>query len=79
MGVANTEAEQMRPFGEGEVAAAQDTKTGFGEQKDLASDLDRKKAEQAAAREDVQQSREENFEVGGALGQEGGPAVVEGR
>jgi hypothetical protein len=69
----------MRPAGEGEVAAAQTSKMGFGEQKDLASDLDRKKAEQAEAREAVQERRQKQVDVGGALGQEGGPAVVEGR
>ncbi|KAL9127916.1 MAG: hypothetical protein Q9217_003302 [Psora testacea] len=44
--VSNLEGEQMRPAGEGEVAKTQETKHGFGEQEDLASGLDRKKAEQ---------------------------------
>ena len=44
--VSNTEGEQMRAAGEGEIASAQDRKHGFGEQMDLASDLDRKKNEQ---------------------------------
>ena len=37
----------MRAAGDGDIAAAQDTKHGFGEQTSLTSDLDRKKAEQA--------------------------------
>lgn len=45
--VSNQEGEQMRAAGDGDIASAQDTKHGFGEQQDLASDLDRKKAEQA--------------------------------
>lgn len=36
----------MRAPGEGEVYAAQQAKTGFGEQGDLAADLDRKREEQ---------------------------------
>lgn len=36
----------MRAPGEGEVSSAQWHKTGFGEQEDLASDLDRKREEQ---------------------------------
>lgn len=65
----------MRPPGEGDVYEQQFKKTGFGEQKDLASDLDRKKAEQSGMREQVKQQRESNVDVGGALGQRGGPAV----
>ena len=37
----------MRAAGDGEIAAAQDSKHGFGEQSDLASGLDRKKEQQA--------------------------------
>ncbi|KAL8714391.1 MAG: hypothetical protein Q9220_001724 [cf. Caloplaca sp. 1 TL-2023] len=44
--VSNVEGEQMRAAGEGDIASAQDKKHGFGEQADLASDLDRKKEEQ---------------------------------
>lgn len=36
----------MRPAGEGDVYNAQREKHGFGEQEDLAADLDRKKEEQ---------------------------------
>jgi len=45
--VSNQEGEQMRAAGDGDIAAAQDTKHGFGEEGDLASGMDRKKAEQA--------------------------------
>jgi len=40
----------------------------------MASDLDRKKAEQAPAREKVQKEEAKQFDVGGVLGQRGGPA-----
>lgn len=36
----------MRAPGEGDIAQAQHTKQGFGEQPDLASDLDKKKEDQ---------------------------------
>ena len=49
--VSNQEGEQMRAAGDGEIAAAQDSKHGFGEQTDLASGLDRKKEEQAQLKE----------------------------
>ena len=73
------DGEQMRAPGEGEVMAAQWNKTGMGEQKSLTSDLDRMKAEQSGQRSEVQQSRREDVDVDGALGQTGGPATVEGR
>ena len=66
-------------MGEGEVADAQRHKTGFGEQMDLASDLDRKKAEQAPAREAIKDARNQGVDVAGTLSETGGPAVVEGR
>ena len=69
----------MATFGEGEVASAQHNKTGFGEAPDLASDLDRKKAEQAGARKEIKEQRSQGVDIGGVLGQRGGPAVVEGR
>ena len=47
---------------------------GGGKEQDFASDLDRKKAEQQEAREQIKGQRQENTEVGGALGQTGGPA-----
>ena len=69
----------MRAPGEGDVYKTQFNKTGFGEQEDLASGLDQKKAEQAGRREEVKSQRKEDVDVGGALGQRTGPAVVEGR
>ncbi|KAJ4372426.1 hypothetical protein N0V83_004200 [Neocucurbitaria cava] len=72
------DGEQMAAPGEGRVADAvrQGGKGqgGGGEQPDLASDLDRKKAEQAEARDAIKQSKGENTQIGGALGQQGGPA-----
>ena len=41
----------MRAAGDGDIAVAQEGKHGFGEQSDLASGLDRKKAEQAKIKE----------------------------
>ncbi|KAA6409732.1 MAG: hypothetical protein FRX48_06344 [Lasallia pustulata] len=73
------DGEQMRAPGEGDVMQRQFEKSGFGEQADLASDLDRKKQEQAGAREEVKSQRSKNVDVGRALGQTTGPAVVEGR
>ncbi|KAF1840493.1 uncharacterized protein K460DRAFT_296007 [Cucurbitaria berberidis CBS 394.84] len=76
------DGEQMAAPGEGRVANAvrQGGKGqgGGGEQPDLASDLDRKKAEQAEARDAIKQSKGENTQDGGALGQQGGPANVVG-
>ena len=50
--VSNQEGEQMRAAGDGDIAVAQEGKHGFGEQKSLTSDLDRKKAEQAEIKDD---------------------------
>lgn len=66
--VSDLTGEQMRAPGEGDIASAQDRKHGFGEQADLASDLDRKKAEQ-------QQRLEDRYE-GGSSGK-GGPGGVD--
>lgn len=49
--MSNEEGEQMRAAGDGDIAVAQDKKHGFGEQSDLASGLDQKKAEQAAIKD----------------------------
>ncbi|KAL8786413.1 MAG: hypothetical protein Q9195_008212 [Heterodermia aff. obscurata] len=48
----NTEGEQMRAAGDGDIAKAQETKTGFGEQSSLASDMDRKREEQDEVKEE---------------------------
>ena len=50
--VSNVEGEQMRAAGDGDIAAAQEDKHGFGEQKSLTSDLDGKKAEQAKIKDE---------------------------
>ncbi|MCJ1287961.1 hypothetical protein MMC26_007314 [Xylographa opegraphella] len=75
----NLDGEQMRATGEGDVYKQQFSKSGFGEQDDLAGDLDRKKAEQASARAEVKSQRKDDVDVGGALGNRVGPSVVEGR
>ncbi|KAL9597851.1 MAG: hypothetical protein Q9219_004872 [cf. Caloplaca sp. 3 TL-2023] len=66
--VSSLEGEQMRAAGEGDIASAQDKKHGFGEQADLASDLDRKKSEQ--------QERLQDRYSGGSSGK-GGPGGVD--
>ncbi|KAL8994281.1 MAG: hypothetical protein Q9169_005697 [Polycauliona sp. 2 TL-2023] len=66
--VSSLTGEQMRAPGEGEIASAQDNKHGFGEQADLASDLDRKKEEQ--------QQRLDDRYNGGSSGT-GGPGGVD--
>jgi hypothetical protein len=58
------DGEQMRAPGEGDVYRQQFKKTGFGEQEDLVSDLDKKKAEQAGARKEMKEAR-----VSGTRGQ----------
>lgn len=73
------DGEQMAVPGEGRVADAVAGRGkslgGGGEQPDLAADLDKKKAEQAEAREAVKKERGLGKDVvGGGLGQRGGPA-----
>jgi len=70
------EGEQLAVYGEDRIAdAVKGNQAGAGgKEPDTASDLDRKKAEQAPAREKVQEEKKENFDVGGILGQRGGPA-----
>lgn len=69
------DGEQMRAPGEGDVTRAVNEKPGAtGEQPDLASDLDAKKAEQAPLRAAVDQQKKHDVDVGGILGQRGGPA-----
>ncbi|MCJ1463910.1 hypothetical protein MMC07_002519 [Pseudocyphellaria aurata] len=48
----NLDGEQMRAAGEGEIYKAQQEKTGFGEQGDLAAGLDRKREEQDRIKEE---------------------------
>ena len=67
--VSSLEGEQMRAPGDGDVAVAQDKKHGFGEQSDLASDLDRKKADQARIKEKRSTGRgSDGVDVEGAVG-----------
>ncbi|KAI9686672.1 MAG: hypothetical protein M1820_010588 [Bogoriella megaspora] len=71
------DAEQMGAPGEGrtyEAVAGSGTGGRTGGQQGLESDLDKKKAEQAPMREAIQQQRSANVDVGGVLGQTGGPA-----
>nr|POF12802.1 hypothetical protein CFP56_09953 [Quercus suber] len=69
------DGEQMRAPGEGEIASAVDRKPGAGgEEQGLEKDLERKKAEQAPAREQVQAEQKKELDVAGVLGQRGGPA-----
>jgi len=64
------EGEQMRAPGEGEVMDAQFDKknAGWGEQGSFTSDLDRQKAEQKGAREEVKAARQEGADVDGGAG-----------
>ncbi|KAK0278057.1 hypothetical protein LTR35_009379 [Friedmanniomyces endolithicus] len=69
------EPEALGTYAEDKVAdAVKGTQSGSaGKEQDMASDLDRKKAEQAPAREKVQKEEAKGFDVGGVLGQRGGP------
>lgn len=65
----------MRAPGEGEISDAVDKKPGAGgSQEGLETDLDRKKAEQAPLRAKFEQEKQKEVDVGGVLGQTGGPA-----
>ncbi|KAK5127015.1 hypothetical protein LTR85_008374 [Meristemomyces frigidus] len=70
------DADQMAAPGEGKIASAVkgESAGAKGSEQGMESDLDRKKAEQAPARKSVQAEKAENFDVGGVLGQRGGPA-----
>ncbi|KAK3115722.1 hypothetical protein LTR53_004643 [Teratosphaeriaceae sp. CCFEE 6253] len=70
------EAEQLGTYGEDQIAdSVKGTQAGAaGKEADMASDLDRKKAEQAPARKAVQEEQSKSFDVGGLLAQRGGPA-----
>ncbi|KAF2201768.1 hypothetical protein GQ43DRAFT_440295 [Delitschia confertaspora ATCC 74209] len=73
---------QMAMPGEGRVADAVSGRDGVrggigGAEQDFVSDLDRKKAEQAPAREAIKEKRQHDVDVGGALGQRGGPVNPE--
>lgn len=65
----------MAAPGEGKIASAVESKPGAsGAQPGFESDLDRKKAEQAPLRQEKKEEREKEVDVGGVLGQRGGPA-----
>lgn len=72
------DGEQMAAPGEGDVYEAVAGKGGksgaSGSMQGMESDLDRKKAEQAPYREKIKEQREQDIDVGGVLGQRGGPA-----
>ncbi|TVY71287.1 hypothetical protein LSUE1_G004932 [Lachnellula suecica] len=72
MGVQNEDldGEQMRAPGEGEIMDAQFDKrnAGWGEQGSLTSDLDRQKAEQKGAREEIKAQRQGGANVDGGAG-----------
>ena len=69
------DADQMAAPGEGKIASAVERHPGAtGTQPGLESDLDRKKAEQAPAREAIKEQKKHDIDVGGILGQRGGPA-----
>lgn len=64
------DGDQMRAAGEGDIMDAQfDKKTaGWGEQGSFTSDLDRQKAEQKGAREEVEAARRGGANVDGGAG-----------
>ncbi len=64
------DGEQMAMLSEGKVMNAQKNKknAGWGEQVSLTSDLDRKKAEQQGAREEIQAERKGGYNVDGGAG-----------
>jgi hypothetical protein len=82
------DGEQMAAPGEGEIARAQQDKTGFGEQADLSSNLEGKRAEQEEMRKEVRGEAEAggegegdwgnraNVDVEEALGGRGVPVIV---
>ena len=60
----------MRAPGEGEVMAAQLDKknAGWGEQDSMTGNIDRMKAEQKGAREDIKEARKKGENVDGSAG-----------
>ncbi|KAF1991771.1 hypothetical protein K402DRAFT_459030 [Aulographum hederae CBS 113979] len=72
------DAAQMAAPGEGDIrdaVAGKGRKSGAsGGEQGLEMDLERKKKEQAPAREAIKEKRGEEVDVGGVLGQRGGPA-----
>lgn len=64
------DGEQMATYGEGKVMHAQLDKknAGWGEQDSMTSDIDRMKAEQKGAREDIKEERKAGQSVDGGAG-----------
>ncbi|RDW84284.1 hypothetical protein BP6252_01874 [Coleophoma cylindrospora] len=64
------EGEQMRAAGEGDVMQAQFDKkdAGWGEEGSYTSDLDRQKAEQESAREQIKEDRRTGKNIDGGAG-----------
>jgi hypothetical protein len=64
------EGDQMTMLAEGDIMNAQvnKKKAGWGEEDSLTSDLDRKKAEQQGAREEIKKNRSEGHNVDGGAG-----------
>jgi len=76
----NLEGEQMRAPGEGDVMNSQFNKknAGWGEEGSYTSDLDRQKAEQRGAREDIKSARQSGASVdGGAGGRTGNESLTQ--
>ncbi|OCK93740.1 uncharacterized protein K441DRAFT_564421, partial [Cenococcum geophilum 1.58] len=77
------DGEQIAAPGEGKVRGVVEGEDGrkgaSGQQDDLTADIERKKAEQAPAREAMKQQREKIVDDGGALGLRGGPANLVGK
>lgn len=73
----DTEADALATYGEDEIADAVKSKSksgAAGGEPGFESDLDRKKAEQAPAREKMKEEEGKKVDVAGVLGQTGGPA-----
>lgn len=72
---ADVDGDQLATYSEGKIADAQQKQSGAGGgEPGLETDLDRKKAEQAPAREAAKKEGKKEVDVSGVLGQRGGPA-----
>lgn len=67
----------MRAAGDGDIAKAQETKSGFGEQSSLASDMDRKREEQDELKEARRASGIPGGPQGGPTGDHPGQGLRE--
>ncbi|PSS05335.1 hypothetical protein BD289DRAFT_449183 [Coniella lustricola] len=81
----NVDAEQLATLAEGKVAHAVERKSGTqqapgagpAEAPDFASDLDRKKAEQAEAREQIKSARQGGADLGDGAGRLGNESLAD--